>query len=364
MAMASTVLHFINVVSLFQAGDRLFALATAWFSILGALVFAAEMSGEGLMADIKRSVARGLGTNKLGFCLTVKSSMEASGIGFITAYAFTLARDLGGLKALSACMGVFLAAKDVGFAMHALHVGGCCKNAGQARLMAFRFLLPWKCTLGLRWCQIGMLVEFACFAVASRVLHPVITSALFVMPLVIGSSLTGVFQPHRLIEGYSVTLYGLDDVDGKEPNSSGPTLLCTLIRFGLLACLCTLTDLPRGLIDYGTLGRAMGSKVLQGEFIQPAFGLWHAVAEHDCSILGDSNFGHSMFMTTILGIVTLLSPLYIFGVAMHLLFNAHYSKGIVDQALEAEVARLAEEIEYYADGRDLAGAERPLLASG
>jgi len=151
-----------------------------------------------------------------------------------------------------------------------------------------------------------------------------------------------------------------------------PHLVASISRILLVGIASVIVDLPHGIYDFYSLGRAMGSKVLRGKLIEPAQAmastLWQCwnIGESSCmkSFQEDStNIEAAFFRMVVLYTCVIAVPLYTFASFCLLCCFPAHRDGVIDDAAEQEWQRKMTEISWWEHQRrrkllDIAGLQR------
>jgi len=233
----------------------------------------------------RMSLRIGVPTRQWQFLMHVEEVIEAPATGLVGAYGMSLVPTLTSIQAASGMYGLIASA----LAMGRGRMGYEARCRGPPRfalpVAALKSLCPTAATSALLGYQTVFATELAIFAVVSTVLHPIVGLAGFCSGFLIdafidvrsGADLeaNGFFGGPNVSDVWSL----VNVMAGRHtkvffPTSAGcygviPRLF-VVVRLAVCACLCSLTDLPNGLLPLGTLGRPMGHSVLQEMFLDAA----------------------------------------------------------------------------------------------
>mmetsp|Transcript_97675 Transcript_97675/g.252581 ORF Transcript_97675/g.252581 Transcript_97675/m.252581 type:complete len:300 (+) Transcript_97675:67-966(+) len=253
-------------------------------------------------------------------------------------------------------------------------------EAGQRSAAAAAAVLPRRVQALQAWRLCACAAELTAFAVASRVLHPLLGAAgNGVSQAVLGGEwgmtvVVSVLAPSCCMFGFPVSALAIPAGDSGWPQSPGaPGLLLALLRLGAWLLLCVGVDRPQGLLGgSGTLGRPMGWRVLEEAFLQPAATVAEATAAcavsasgwamtsgkgaPDCKVpeTNGMSSGTMLFRALLLLLCVSATLLYVVGILGNLLFNGPYRRGDVDGELTTAVREKHAEIEAWGRAQEAA----------
>lgn len=230
----------------------------------------------------RMSLRIGVPTRQWQFLMHVEEVIEAPATGLVGAYGMSLVPTLTPIQAASGMYGLVASA----LAMGRGRMGYEARCEGPPRfalpVAALKSLCPTAATSALLGYQLVFAAELAIFAVVSTVLHPVVGLTGFCGGFLIDACIdvrsgadleaNGFFGGPNASDVWSL----VNVMAGRHtkvffPTSAGcygviPRLF-VVVRLAVFASLCSLTDLPNGLLPLGTLGRPMGHSVLQETFL-------------------------------------------------------------------------------------------------
>ncbi|CAE7853585.1 PDK, partial [Symbiodinium microadriaticum] len=230
----------------------------------------------------RMSLRIGVPTRQWQFLMHVEEVIEAPATGLVGAYGMSLVPTLTPIQAASGMYGLVASA----LAMGRGRMGYEARCRGPPRfalpVAALKSLCPTAATSALLGYQLVFAAELAIFAVVSTVLHPVVGLTGFCGGFLIDACIdvrsgadleaNGFFGGPNVSDVWSL----VNVMAGRHtkvffPTSAGcygviPRLF-VVVRLAVFASLCSLTDLPNGLLPLGTLGRPMGHSVLQETFL-------------------------------------------------------------------------------------------------
>jgi len=292
--------------------------------------------------------------------------VEAPISGLVAPYGLSLSKQLSLLQACSAVLGLVLSAKAISTEQVSNEVYG--------RPAAAAILLPKKIFALRAWRLMGGIAELSAFAIASRVLHPVLIWPWYVLGAATQACLAdknNLMEFFFILIAFSSCMFGsgvspvaLPFGDGiTKPVGGAPIMLVILVRFVAWSALCYAVDWQEGpLPKWGTLGRPMGRQVLQESFLQPSFVVAEASVACASSAYkfvatwGDVDFecqlasvhgmstGSMLFHAFLLCSCATSTTLYILGLIWNLIFKvltgAEKSTGAWQNRWRARMLRL------------------------
>ncbi|CAE7910751.1 unnamed protein product, partial [Symbiodinium necroappetens] len=275
-------------------GDWWFGAFIAFFVLLSSLLTVAFMTEESSLkrfdplGEARLCLARGVPTKAWEGMLGAERLAEAPSTGLIGPYGASLLQ-LTPLQAASCLYGLYSSAK----AMAEGKLQEEVKRGADAEVYALKAVRPFKTAMCSVWYGAAYAAELAAFAVASAVLHPLVTMPGYLLGAVAnGAAAWFAGSPEFLEEaifsclGVGLAMAGLQTNIFFKPKATAPggakgpgwiPALCIFVRFIAWTALCFL-DLPRGLVSLGSLSRPMGLPVLRAKFLEPAAACFEAIA--------------------------------------------------------------------------------------
>ncbi|CAE6973672.1 unnamed protein product [Symbiodinium sp. CCMP2456] len=351
-----------------------------------------------LLGEARLCVTRGVLTDAWQMMLACERNIEAPGTGVMGPYGATLLQ-LTPLQAASCLFGLCTSAKAMAEGRLQVEVSTGA-DAGANALKAVR---PVKAVLLSAWYWGAFAAELAAFAVASAVLHPIITVPGYLLGGMANGAAAWWAGSQDFLQVAVTTFFTVGfAMVGHQTKSflrsrasiaKGPGFIpaaSILLRFIAWAALCFL-DLPNGLLPLGSLGRPMGLPVLREKFLEPATASREALAcftsqfgisfqpeanATSMSLTEEVSFGacswpaagelstpSTIFNTCLLLLAMVLVPIHICVVVGMLLLNPIYACAADNLPLKEEVEAKQREINAFATQNEQTAGQHELLSS-
>eukprot|EP00931_Biecheleriopsis_adriatica_P114796 TRINITY_DN906_c0_g1_i1.p1 TRINITY_DN906_c0_g1~~TRINITY_DN906_c0_g1_i1.p1 ORF type:complete len:423 (+),score=89.48 TRINITY_DN906_c0_g1_i1:63-1331(+) len=303
--------------------------------------------------EARRSALRGLDTEKWAALHGMERVVEAPGTGLIAPYGMLLSGELSWLQAGSAALGLLLSTRAI--------AAGKMSEETTSRPDAAKCVIPPGAFKVVElWRLVAAAADLTAFAVASRVAHPSIIAAGYLLVAAangfaeqdadgkIGAVIASILVPVLSMMGMHTNTLGLPVGDGTFKGPAWPSAVAIMARFIFWGILCFGLDLPRGLLPFSTLSRPMGSTVLHNLWQDS----WRCLQNMEDACSSGMSSGSSAFNIFVMVTAMVTVPLNILIMILMLIFNPHYRNGTVDDALYEQVEKTGIDIERWAVERE------------
>eukprot|EP00931_Biecheleriopsis_adriatica_P114804 TRINITY_DN906_c0_g1_i8.p1 TRINITY_DN906_c0_g1~~TRINITY_DN906_c0_g1_i8.p1 ORF type:complete len:422 (+),score=87.16 TRINITY_DN906_c0_g1_i8:63-1328(+) len=302
--------------------------------------------------EARRSALRGLDTEKWAALHGMERVVEAPGTGLIAPYGMLLSGELSWLQAGSAALGLLLSTR-------AIAAGKMYRETDGKPEAAKCVMPPGAFKVVELWRLVAAAADLTAFAVASRVAHPSIIAAGYLLVAAangfaeqvegnkLGTAMTSIVGPVYSMMGAHTNTLGLPGF-GTSKGPAWPSAVAIMARFIFWGILCFGLDLPRGLLPFSTLSRPMGSTVLHNLWQDS----WRCLQNMEDACSSGMSSGSSAFNIFVMVTAMVTVPLNILIMILMLIFNPHYRNGTVDDALYEQVEKTGIDIERWAVERE------------
>ncbi|CAE7543082.1 unnamed protein product, partial [Symbiodinium microadriaticum] len=349
------------------------------------------------LGEARLCVARGVLTDAWEMMLSCERNIEAPSTGLIGPYGASLLQ-LTPLQAASCLYGLYSSAKAMAEGRMQVEV----KTGADAGASALKAVRPVKAAMLSAWYLGAFAAELAAFAVASAVLHPMITVPGYLLGGMANGAAAWWAGARDYVQTAATTFITVVFAmvgqqtkcffKTKASIAKGPGFIpaaSILLRLMAWTALCFL-DLPNGLLPLGSLGRPMGLPVLREKFLEPAAASQEALAcftsqlwvsfkpEANATSMslteevqfgacswpaaGELNSASTIFNTCLLLLAMVLIPIHLCIVVGMLLLNPVYACEADNLPLKQEVEAKQREINAFATQNEQAAGQYELLS--